>query len=345
MKVDHTSVRERGPWLASWAIALAAGLILVSGSVRAEIFEMKIGMVTINDTQFDTGKKFAEEVEKRSGGRIKGKVFPVAQLGSNPRQIEGVQLGTQEVYIGPPGFSVGINAAFQVPDAPGLVDDIEHAQRALAHPAFRDKFLRLGEDKGVLGVTLWAYDMSSIASLTPIRTIEDLKGMKIRVLATKMESKLMSEFGAAGVPMPLPAVLSALQRKTVDGCRTSIAVMGALKYFTVTKFITVIESGVIPTMIEVSTKWLAKLPPDLRQIVIDTGKDIEPWAFENAKGHVERAAKKWEDNGAEVIRLSPADQAEFMRRVRPLGDEFLATNPATKEMYGIWKQALAATRK
>lgn len=345
MRFYESSSFEGRRCSAFWSIALAAGLLLAPGWANAQTYEMKIGMVTINDTQFDVGKRFAAEVEKRSQGKIKGTVFPAAQLGSNPRQVEGVQLGTQEVYIGPPGFSVGLNPAFQVLDAPALFDSAEHAQRALSHPAFRDKFLRLAESKGVVGVTLWLYDTSSIASRTPVRRIDDLKGLKIRVLATKMESKLMSEFGATGVPMPLPAVLPALQRRTIDGVRTSIAVMNAFKYYTVVKHVTVIEDGIIPTMIEVSKAWLDKLPPDLQKEVFGTGKDIEGWAFTNAMGHVERASKSWGKNGGEIIRFSAAEQKEFMRRARPLGDEFLGDNPATKDMYGLWKQALEATRR
>lgn len=329
----------------AWAIALGAGLMLTSGTVRAETIQMKIGMVTINDTQFDAGNKFAEEVGKRSGGRIAGKVYPVAQLGGTQTQIDGLTLGTQEVFIAPPGFLVGLNPAFQVPDAPGLFDDMDHAQRALSYPEFREKFLRLAESKGVIGVTLWLYDTTSIASHKPVRTLDDIKGQKIRVLATKMESKLMEVFGAAGVPMGLPEVLPALQQKVIDGVRTSLAVMNALKYHTVVKSMTVIEDGIIPTTIAVSKIWLDKLPPDLQKVVRDTGKEMEQWAFENAKGHIERANKSWKAAGGEIIRLSAADHKSYMDRVRPLGDEFLGNNPATKDMFALWKKALAATRK
>lgn len=329
----------------AWAIALGAGLMLASGTVQAQTFDMKVGMVTINDTQFDAGNKFVEEVGKRSGGRIVGKVYPVAQLGGTQTQIDGMTLGTQEVFIAPPGFMVGLNPAFQVLDAPGIFDDMDHAQRALSHPQFRDKYLRLAESKGVVGVTLWLYDTTSIASHKPVRTLADIKGQKIRVLATKMESKLMEVFGAAGVPMGLPEVLPALQQKVLDGVRTSIAVMNALKYHTVVKSMTVIEDGIIPTTIAVSKIWLDKLPPDLQKVVTDTGKDMEQWAFENAKGHIQQAHKSWEAAGGEVIRLSAADHKTYMDRVRPLGDEFLGNNPATKEMYALWKAALAATRK
>ena len=93
--------------------------------------EMKIGYGTINDPQH----AIALEIQKRIGGNkdlgIKVSVFPAGQIGKIPRMIEGLQFGTLEALITPPGFLVGINPAFQVPDAPGLFNDINHAFRSL----------------------------------------------------------------------------------------------------------------------------------------------------------------------------------------------------------------------
>ena len=87
------------------------------------------------------------------------------------------------------------------------------------------------------------YGPTSFASLRPIRTLDDFKGRKIRVLASKMETALVGKLGATGVPMSYIEVLPGLSRKTIDGVRSSIIVMGGSKFFTVTKYITVVESG------------------------------------------------------------------------------------------------------
>jgi TRAP-type C4-dicarboxylate transport system substrate-binding protein len=161
------------------------------------------------------------------------------------------------------------------------------------------------------------------------------------VLATKMESKLASVLGMTGVPMPYTEVLPALQQKTIDGCRSAISVMAASKFFTTSKYVTVIESGTIPSALWISKAWLAKLPKPLQNEVMKTGRDLETWAGKNAKGFIDRAAKLWTDNGGEVIKLPAADQAEVMKRLAPLGDEFLGTDPATKDMYELLKKTLA----
>ncbi len=320
------------------AIALVASS---SGVAIAQQHTMRIGMVTVNDAQHSFAQRYGEELAKRTKGAIKVEVFPAAQLGGIPRQIENVKIGAQAAFVSPTGFFSGINRGFEVLDAPGVYKGVWHAQNAITDPAFRESFVKLGESQGVLLGSVWVYGPTAIASLRPIRTLDDMKGVKVRVLATKMESKMASVLGMAGVPMPYNEVLPALQQRTIDACRSAMSVMGASKFFTATKSITATEDGMIVSGLWLSRAWVNKLPKDLQQVVLDTGKDLEGWAAENAAGYESRGAKLWTDNGAEVIRLSAKDQAELTKRLAPLGDEFLGTEPATKPMYELLKQTLA----
>lgn len=317
---------------------LAAGVMSVPAQAQQT---MRIGMVTINDAQHTFGMKYAEELQKRTKNAIKVEVFPAAQLGGIPRQIENLKIGAQGGFISPPGFFSGINKAFEAPDAPGIYKNYWHAHNAFTDPQFREKYLALADKQGVIGAAIFNYGPTSIASINPIRKIDDMKGMKIRVLATKMESKLANVLGMTGVPMPYTEVLPALQQRTIDGCRSSIAVMGASKFYTTTRYITQIESGMIPSGLWISRAWLRRLPKNLQDEVLSTGRDLEIWAGHNSKGFNDRAEKLWKDNGAEVIRLSAADQAEVMRRLAGLGDEFLGADPATKEIFDLLKKTLS----
>jgi C4-dicarboxylate-binding protein DctP len=326
------------------AAAFAAASLASATAVAQQTYDMKIGFATINEIQHEAAKMFAAEIEKATNGRIKGRLFPAAQLGGIPRQVEGVQLGTQEMYIGPPGFTVGLNPAVAVIDAPGLFDDRAHAERALAEPSFHDKFIGLTSAKGIDIISLYVYDFTWIASLEPIRKIDDIKGKKIRVLASKIESETVAKWGAAGVPMDYAEVLNALAQRTIDGVRSSIIVMGGSKFFTVTKSITDDGTGLIPSSFLVSGIWLKSLPPDLQQTVRKVGRDLEPKINAVGREMAANAEKLWKDNGAEVIKLPEADRKKMFDLVRPLGDQMLSTNPATKDMYQLLKQAVDKTR-
>ena len=189
------------------AILAAGAAFTVAPASAQKTYTMKIGFVTINDSNHRMASWMKKDLEAKSGGRIKVGVFPAGQLGKVPRQIEGIQLGTQESFLIPPGFFVGINRAYMVTDAPGLFDSIAHQYRAANHPPFRDRFFKLGEDKGILGNAIWSCGDTAVNTIKPFRKLADIKGLKIRVLATPLERAVMEKMGATGVPMPYTEVL------------------------------------------------------------------------------------------------------------------------------------------
>jgi len=337
MKLHHTFLAAA----ATCAVAIAAP----AAPSRAQTFDMKIGYASINDPQDELSVRFIDEIDKKSGGKIKGRKFPAAQLGGIQRMIEGVQLGTQETWIGPPSFLVGLHPGFSAPDAPGIFDDTEHAHRALTDPAFRERFVRLAEDKGIIVTQISVYDPTWIASLDPIRRLSDVRGKKLRIIASKVDIEIMNALGATGVPMDFAEVVPALQSKTIDGVRSSIIVLGGMKAFTVAKYITYDGSGIIPVVAATSKVWLDKLPADLRQLVIDTGRAYDRVGTDICNEFRTKAEKLWKDNGATVIRLPAEDRRELAQKVIPLGDKILNENPRTKEIYDLLKASAAKTKK
>ena len=147
--------------------------------------------------------------------------------------------------------------------------------------------------------------------------------------------------------VPTGELFQAMQRGTIDAVRSSIIVMGGSKFFTVTKFITVVESGMIPSVVMLSDVWLKKLSGKQRSFVIKTLADMSDWNNETAAAYGKNAEKLWKDNGAEVIRLSAADQKSFMDIVRPLGDEFLGKlkNEGVQKIYGLLKASAKRNMK
>src|SRR6201997_2977588 len=154
-------------------LALALGVAVGAARAQDKTYVMKITLPTINDAPHQFAKDFAALVEKDSGGRIKGEVYPASQLGSIPRQIEGVQFGAIQVADVPPEFFVGVDERFEVMAAPGLVNSLEHGQRLAADPAVLKLMLGLGANKGLHGVGLYIAQPSCIVSKTPIRHLAD----------------------------------------------------------------------------------------------------------------------------------------------------------------------------
>lgn len=323
----------------AFSAAAAALLAWQPATATAAPIDMKIGYPTTADPQHDSALKFVKMITKATNGRIKGRVFPTSQLGKIPRQVEGIQLGTQEVFMAPPGFLVGLNQTFQVGDAPGMFANAQHAHKSISDPAFADKFLMLAENKGVIGGVVWIYDGTSYGSTVEIPNLAALRGLKIRVLATPMERAVPAQFGAAGVPIPFTEVVPALQRKVIDAARTSLVVMAGAKFHSVCKFLTIVNDGYIPTAQWFSKIWLNKLPSDLRAIVLKTSRATGDWSSANAQSFVKVKTEEWKKMGAKVTHFSAAEQKIYMDKVRPLGDKLLGKhkNPQVREYYAMLK--------
>lgn len=325
------------------AAAFGAALSLMP-ALDSAATTMKIGFVTINDGQHKSANWIAKEVEKRTNGSIKVRVFPAAQLGKIPRQIEGVLLGTQEAFISPPGFFKGLNPAFAAPDAPGLFDSFAHQTNTLNHPTVRDKFLNLATKKGVTGMYIVSAGASAFAMRDPVRTLSDAAGKKIRVLASPMEVAIMKQLGAAGTPMAYSEVLPAIQRRVLDGASSAIVVMGPSKFYTAAKYLTPTHFTYIPTTMWTSAKWLAKLSDEQRAILKQVGKDVTAQANKWSEDDTKKWEKKWNEEGGTVIRLDEAERKAALAKLRPLGDELFLSDPKVAPMYKLIKAAAQATR-
>ena len=325
------------------AVMAAALLVPSLGKEAGAKIQMKIGYPTTADPQHDYAVKFVAEVKRRTNGEIDGQVFPTSQLGKIPRQIEGIQLGTQEGFFAPPGFLQGVNKAFQVADIPGLFADHAHAHRSLNDPAFKPVFTALGEKKGISISGLWIYDGASFMATTPIGKISDFKGLKIRVLATEIERLSVATLGAAGVPIPFTEVVPSIQRKVVDGARTSLVVAAKAKFPTVTNHLTITNGYYIPCVSAFSKVWLKKLSAKHRAIVMDTADELSHWASARAESFVGLMIDEWKKSGAKVGYFSAAEQKEYMSRLKPLGDKVFKNhkNAEIRKLYPILKAAAA----
>jgi TRAP-type C4-dicarboxylate transport system substrate-binding protein len=337
--------RSSGPRAQFAYVAFAAIALASVPAAAQQTYTMKLGTVVVNDPITWSMDEFKKRIESRTQGRIKAEVYPASQLGTMFRMIEGLQLGTIEMLVSGAGFYASLHPAIQTLDAPGLFDSAAHQQRTLLDPAFRAKYVQLTESKGVVGVSLWAYGGTHYAATKPLRTLADFEGKKFRILASKIEGEVMGKLGATGIPVPFGEMIPAVQQGTIDGIRANLVVLAGPKAYTVAKYITLLEDGVIPTMAALSTIFRDKLPADLRQAVYDVGKSLDTDAFAYAQELEKKGAETWRQNGGEVIVPSAAMRAEMKSRLGPIGDAVLGANPQVIETWELLKQVAEKTRK
>jgi TRAP-type C4-dicarboxylate transport system substrate-binding protein len=318
---------------AGLVLAGAVGAGLLATAASAQDFTMKFGTATVNEPQHEYIKSFKDEIERRSGGRIKVEIYPQSQLGPIPRQIEGLQLGTIEGFIGPADFYVGVDKRFGVFSAPILFRDRNNAAATLADPELNKAILALGSDKGLAGIGTFAYAAHDYLAKDPIRSFADFKGKKIRVNATPIEREAMARLGATAAPMPLNEVLPALQRNVIDGTRSAISIFVTLKYQDVAKLVTVTNDTMLVPVATVSKPWLDKLPADLQKAVAEAGRAAQMRTDAFTGEFMSGMPKRWAEAGGELYVLPAAERQKLVAALRSVGDDVTKDDPPVKAFF------------
>jgi TRAP-type C4-dicarboxylate transport system substrate-binding protein len=312
------------------AMAFASFLLLRALPVPAQAgpIVMKLSTATVHDTQTEWMERFAAAVEKDSGGRIKAEIYPASQLGTIPRQIEGVQFGTIQGWIGPPEFLVGIDERYEVLSAPGLFSDRKQYQRTIDDREVRDLILGLGTNKGLLGAGIFPIGPSSIDTRKPVHLLADYSGLKIRVLASQFQMELIKRIGASPVAMTLADVLPGLQQGTIDGALSTVTQYTTLHYIDAAKYVVETGQPYVSSVAVLSKKWVGGLPPDLQKIVRDdaakSSKDIVPFVYQ----FYDEQKEIWKKQGGSLTSLPPGEEAAMTAKISAIAGDLSANKPA-----------------
>jgi TRAP-type transport system periplasmic protein len=175
----------------------------------------------------------------------------------------------------------------------------------------------------------------------PFRTLADLKGKKIRVLASKFQTEQIARLDAVGVPMSLGDVLPALQQGAIDGAVGALPVFTALGYYGTTKYMNETGHAYVFSLCMLSKKWFEGLPADLQPLVLTTareiGAEVNPWQLD----FLARQRKTWVEKGGELEVLSAADKAEMIGKLSSVGEDIVKTEP---ELRPLWDQLIATAK-
>jgi TRAP-type C4-dicarboxylate transport system substrate-binding protein len=332
-------------------MALAAGAAIVSlgaaaGTARAEgqTYVMKLGTATINESQHQWCKRFVAMVEKDSGGRIKGEIYPASQLGPIPREIEGVQFGAIQGYVGPPEFLTGIDERYEVVSSPGLVNDLPHEVRMVGDPELQKMMFSFGADKGLHGNALFVAQPSSVIARNAIRHLADFKGKKLRVLAADMQQEMLKSLGASPVAMTLGDVLPAMQQGAIDGSLAAMTIYTTMHFWDAAKYVTEIGQPFIFSMAFISKKWYDGLPKNLQTIIdadaLKAAAEVNPWEVD----FYGKQRKIFTDHGGELISLPAAEQAQMMQSVAAVGAAVAKRKPRLQQAYDVFAEVAQRTK-
>lgn len=330
-----------------WATAAASVAFAVAAATASSLAQtaIKIGAPTVRDTNEFYMNTFKAEVEKGTAGRYRVDAYPGGQLGSMPRSLEGVTLGTIELTITIPEFMGGLDKRFGVISMPGVFESPMHAFRTVQDPEFRQAYWPMAEPKGLKIVGINCPTDTNYVFRSPIKSIADFKGKKIRTFPSAIERETLAVFGATPAPMSLEEVLPGLQQGVIDASKSGMTVFTTFKYQASARYVIRTNETMICVPAVASKVWFDKLPGDVQQVVLAAAKTADHKTQEFATGFNEAAYAEWVKGGGVLITLTPAERAEMMAKLRPVGAAALKDDPASQATFEIMKRVANRTRQ
>ena len=249
--------------------ATAASTLPWGPALAAEELKLSSFVPPSHSIWVDPLTPWTKEVAKRSNGQLTVRMFPSMQLGGRPPELyrQMVQ-GIADIVFTLPGYTASDFPMMSLTELPGTASDAEDGTKKLW--ANFDKFFAK-EFKDAKVLMLWNSDTAGIMSRAkPVRTLEDLKGMRIRT-PSRAQSAQLTALGATPVDMPVTQIYNALERGVVDATMIPLSAMLDFKLLEVVKYLTVdAPLGRSPFLVSMSRKRYEGLAPNLRKIIDDT---------------------------------------------------------------------------
>ena len=313
-----TALMAAGALAAATALTLAPALAQQKLVLKASDVHPS-GYPTVVAVE-DIGKK----LEKSTNGRLSVAMYPSMQLGGEKEAIEQAQVGAiafARVSVGALGPVVDDLNVFNLPY---VFRNTEHAQHVMDGPIGQELLDKVSNSgKGLIGLA-WmdAGARSFYNTKHPIKSMADLKGLKVRVMGNPMFVDMANSMGANGVAMGYDQVFTSLQTGVVDGAENNPPSFVFDNHYQVAKFYTVDEHLIVPEMVVFSKKIWDTLSKQEQADLVKYGKEAQQEERKLWDVYEKQAMDKAKAAGIQIVTLSAADKKQMQDAVKPVWDKY-----------------------
>jgi tripartite ATP-independent transporter DctP family solute receptor len=309
MKASTTLIR-RAVLAVAGAAVFSAALPALAQDIKPRLIRFGYGL-NEQSNQGRAAKVFAEAVEKASGGKMKVRVIGASALGPDVQMQNSLIGGAQEMMVGSTATLVGITKEMALWDTPFLISNAKEADALLDGP-IGDKIRNKLPEKGLVGLAYWENGFRNLTnSKRAINKVEDLEGIKLRVMQNNVFLNSFKTLGANAVPMAFSELFSALETNTVDGQENPFNTILSSKFYEVQKYMTVTNHVYSPWIVMASKKWWDQLSKDEQKILSDAAKLSRDFERKDTRDEASRAVADLKAKGMQVNELSPAESARM----------------------------------
>ncbi|WP_137895556.1 TRAP transporter substrate-binding protein [Ramlibacter sp. 2FC] len=296
------------------ALALAAPFTSIAQDFKPRLIRFGYGL-NEQSNQGRAAKVFAEQVEKASGGKMKLRAIGAAALGPDTQMQQALIGGAQEMMVGSTATLVGITKEMALWDTPFLISNAKEADALLDGP-IGDKIKAKLQEKGLVGLVYWENGFRNLTnSKRPVVKMEDLSGIKLRVMQNNVFLESFKTLGTNAVPMAFSELFSALETNTVDGQENPFNTILSSKFYEVQKYLTVTNHVYSPWIVLASKKWWDQLSAAEQKVLLDAARASRDFERKDTREEAARAITDLKAKGMQVNELSPAEAARMRSKL------------------------------
>ena len=303
--------------------------VLLATPVFAAEMELKFGHVGKPGSLFEASvNEFARRANAKLAGKAKVLTFGSSQLGKDKELLKKLKLGTINFAL-PSSVMASVADEFGLFDMPYLVKDRAHMAR-IEQEIVWPKLAPILEAKGYKVLAIWENGFRNITNnKRPINIPEDLQDLKLRTPKSVWRVKMFKAYGANPAPLSFSEVFVALQTGTFDGQENPLAQIASGKFQEVQKYLSMTGHVYTPAYVTVSTKYWAKLPEDVRNVLETTAKETQGFVYATAAQLEVDLLAELKAGGMAV---NNADKAAFIAASKPIYEEFGTSVPTGKAL-------------
>ena len=312
-----------------------SGLIVVSllamSATTAMARNFRSADVHAKDYPTNQAVKFmGEELSKATGGKDNIKVFADSSLGSEKDTIEQVKIGALDmVRVSSAAFN-GIVPESVIPSLPFLFRDIDHLRKTMYGPQ-GDKILAGFEKAGFVGLAMYESGARSVYAKKPIKSIADMKGMKLRVIPSDLMVSLVGAMGASPTPMPFAEVYTGLKTGLLDAAENNYPSYDEAKHFEAAPVYSETMHVMTPEVLVFSKKVWDTLSKEERAAIRTAAKASVPFYVKLWEAKEKEAKAAVVKNGAKIVLASDIDRKGFVEAEKPVWEKY-ANTPELKAL-------------
>lgn len=299
--------------------AVLAGVLAAAGTASAADYTLKLGHANDPDPKNSIfhamSLEFERQVEERSDGRIDVVIYPAMQLGGEQEQVRATQLGTQEAALVSMNNLNAFAPSLGFFTLPYMFTSVEQGRRAIDEGWEQINEWAVG-DAGVRVLTITDAGFRVLSNSShPVRSLEDLQDLKIRLPQNPIMISAFESWGVSPIPLAWSETFNALQQKVVDGQENPVNVLLAVKFHEVQKYVTDIDWILQTGALVVSEDFFQGLPEELRTAVAEAGRETMAWERAYVEKVIESDVARLEELGIEFAGR-PADFEQWVERAR-----------------------------